>query len=343
MILRFGILLTTLLLMSSLTDAAEIAVKSTTNRGETNIGDYWIAEDFAEGFRKLGKDTLIDYRGEYHNGHTPKPRINLYMRGYTKFFPPFPDGIKVLYVYYPMAYSKQSGQKISKKQLNFRRKMPENAVLDDDWQNYDLAAVASPRYVKELNKAGIPAFYVPQFTNPNKFYPEVAEELQTDILFVGSNWHDRTSLRFALESGFKPAVYGYNWEGIVPKELYKASYIPNDMLHKYYSSAKIVLNDHRPDMKEAGFINNRIYDATASGTLVISDYMPEIEEAYHETIPMYKNKEELAKLLYYYLDPAHESERLDKARQAREITLKNFTDKAAAKLILEAADEFEKN
>ena len=130
--------------------------------------------------------------------------------------------------------------------------------MDDDWQNFDVIAVASPAYAAELNRAGIKAVYVPQFTNPEKFYPAPDPALASDILFVGSNWHDRTSLRYALEAGFTVAVYGYNWQGIVPPEMYKAPYIANTELNRYYSSAKIVLNDHRPDMKDFGFVNNRI-------------------------------------------------------------------------------------
>ena len=83
-------------------------------------------------------------------------------------------------------------------------------------------------------------------------------------------------------------------------------------------------------MKEYGFISNRIFDASACETLVISDYMPEIEEIYGDTVPMYKSKEELIELVKYYLDDAHEKERKDKAKRAREITIRNFTSEKAA-------------
>lgn len=363
-----------------------VVVKSTANRGETNVGDYWIGEDFAAGFQTLGATTDTDYRGEYHRPHSPEPALNLYMRGYTDFIPPFPPGCNVLYAYYPMAYTAVPAPRtlsapttdtasapasgtigahsssaaarnaapvppstststsaaaapaprpLSKSALNRRPPQPADANLDDDWQNFDVIAVASPAYAAELNRAGIKAVYVPQFTNPEKFYPDPDPALASDILFVGSNWHDRTSLCYALEAGFTVAVYGYNWQGIVPPEMYKAPYIANTELNRYYSSAKIVLNDHRPDMKDFGFVNNRIYDATAAGALVISDYMPEIETAYGDAVPMYKNKEELARLLEYYL--AHEDERLALAAKARRITLEKFTNAAAARAVLEAA------
>lgn len=318
---------------SAFANEAEIVIKSTTNRGETNIGDYWIAEDFAEGFREIGKQVDVDYRGEYHRTHTPAPQVNIFMRGYTKFVAPYPQGVNVLYVYYPMAYNRYSGQKVGKTKLNARVAQPQDANLDDDWQNYDVLAVASFSYTEELRQNGIDAIYVPQFTNPKKFYPAFQEDLKTDILFVGSNWHDRTSLRYAIESGFDVAVYGYNWRGVVPDAMYRGEYIANEDLHKYYSSAKIVLNDHRPDMKTYGFVNNRVYDASASGAMVISDYMPEIKEIYGDTIPMYRNKEELTELLTYYLQ--HDDERCDLAERARKITLEHFTNTAVAKRVLQ--------
>ena len=329
------IYLSMLILATTPVWATDVVIKSTTNRDDVQVGDYWIAEDFADGFQKLQLSTDIDYRGEYHKKRHPHPKLNIYMRGYTKFVAPFSEGTNVLYCYYPMAYTEKSAHKITVQKLNMRSAMPDDTSLDDDWQNYDVVAVASPSYAKELNEAGIRAVYIPQFTNTSKFYPNPDPLLRTDILFVGSNWHDRTSLRFAIESGFDVSVYGFNWQGIVPDELYKGTYIANEDLNRYYSSAKIVLNDHRPDMKAFGFINNRIYDATASGALVISDYMPEIEEVYGESVPMYKNKEELAELLTYYL--SHEKERLEKAEQARAITLKNFTSDIIAKQILEVS------
>ena len=307
-------------------DYTQAVIKSTTNANEKNIGDYWIGEDFAEGLRALNLPTETEYRTTYKSSYPTDKIFSIYMRGYTDFIPPFPNGCNILYSYYPMAYHPFNESTPIKKEV------PDFSNLDDDWQNFDLLTVASISYVKELQKNNIDAFFIPQFTNPQKFYPNPKDNLKSDILFVGSNWHDRTSLRYALESGFTVDIYGYNWKGIVPDEMYKADYIPNTELNSYYSSAKIVLNDHRPDMKKFGFVNNRIYDATAAGALVISDYMPEIEQFYGDSVPMYKNKEELKELLTYYL--THEDERLKKIQQARQITLDNFTNVAVAKKML---------
>jgi spore maturation protein CgeB len=200
-------------------------------------------------------------------------------------------------------------------------------VFYDELQFYDALAVGSKSYTEKLQQAGFNAYYVPQFTNTARFYPSPSEDLKSEILFVGAKMSFRMAAPIALKHGFPITIYGPNWpNGVALKD-----YVDNDELYKYYSSAKIVLNDTRPDMKEYGFISNRIFDATACGTLVISDYLPAIEEAYGDTVPMYKTEEELVNLLTYYLDPAHEEERLDKARRAREITLQNFTSDIIAR------------
>ena len=136
-------------------------------------------------------------------------------------------------------------------------------------------------------------------------------------------------------------VFGDNWENSLFGEYagwWKARQIPNDQLKYFYSSADIVLNDTRPDMIEAGFISNRIFDATACKAFVISDYMPEIEEIYGDSVPMYRNAREFKQLIEYYL--AHPEERRKKAEQAYQITRKRFAAGAVIGKMAEVLQDF---
>jgi spore maturation protein CgeB len=74
-----------------------------------------------------------------------------------------------------------------------------------------------------------------------------------------------------------------------------------------------------------GLVINRLYDVSATGAFVISKYSPYIEEIFGDSIPMFQTKEDLKNLLDYYL--SHPEERQKKAEKAREITLKNYTNK----------------
>ena len=129
-------------------------------------------------------------------------------------------------------------------------------------------------------------------------------------------------------------MFGDGWQDKVDEKYFKGSYIDNNELHKYYASAKIVLNDTRNDMKKAGFISNRVFDVTASGGFLISDYMSEVEKFYGDSIPMFKTKEELKHLIDYYL--SHPNERKEKALKAQQITLSNFTNEIIAKKMIDA-------
>ena len=84
-----------------------------------------------------------------------------------------------------------------------------------------------------------------------------------------------------------------------------AEHLPNDELHRVYSSAAIVLNDHWDDMREYGYISNRVYDALACGTLVLSDDVPGLTERFGEAVAVYRSAAELRELVERLLgDPA---------------------------------------
>ena len=67
------------------------------------------------------------------------------------------------------------------------------------------------------------------------------------------------------------AIYGTDWEDKVPAEAIRGDYIPNEELRRYYRGARWALNDHWPDMREQGFVSNRIFDVLASGGRLLTD------------------------------------------------------------------------
>jgi spore maturation protein CgeB len=207
----------------------------------------------------------------------------------------------------------------------------------------DAVVSASEKLIDEVLKPrGIKAFYIPQFTNSERFKPAENEAKVTEVLFVGSNHSrkGRLSVNYAVNAKADLSVYGKFWETFLAPEYLKGNYIDNDELYKYYSGAKVVLNDHREDMRYFGFVSNRIYDVTASGGFVLTDYLPEIEKAYGDSIATYKSEQEFKEKLEYYL--SHDSERQNMAKRAREITLKYFTNDVAAKRFDEVLKNIQK-
>ena len=320
--------------------ALDIGLKISAESNWHTWGDYILGNDLKVGFEKLGHNVVTSYIEDFYPKESLETNIDVYMHGFVPFNPIKKTSKKnVMYLYYPL----ETAQTHKYKNLK-DAKEPYWYSLQTELWDYDLIAVASPKYQKEIEKLGIKTIFTPQFTNPEKFFYEFDKTKAHDILFVGRPGYERISAKWAIESGFDVALYGNGWQDKAPIEFFKGDYIDNEELHKYYASSKIVLNDTRGDMKKAGFISNRVFDVTASGGFLISDYMEEIEQFYGDSIPMFKTKEELKELIDYYL--AHPDERIKKAKKAQEITLKYFTNKVVAETIinkLSNKNELDKN
>lgn len=310
--------------------AATVGLKISADSRWVNWGDYILGQDFKIGLENLGHTVFPAYIENFYPSQSAPHDIDIYMHGFVPFNPPIDVAkTKVLYLYYPLETAQTEKFKNLKNVSE-----PEWLSLQTELWDFDLIAVASPTYQKEISRLGIPTVFVPQFTNPEKFFYEYDEKTAYDILFVGRPGYERLSAKWAIEAGFEVALFGDGWQTKAPASYFKGAYIDNAELHKYYASAKIVLNDTRYDMKKAGFISNRVFDVTASGGFLISDYMPEIEKFYGDAIPMFKTKEELKNLIDYYL--AHPEERLRKAKQAQQVTLQYFTNRSAAETVMTA-------
>ena len=105
--------------------------------------------------------------------------------------------------------------------------------------------------------------------------------------------------------------------------------MPNGSLHRYYGAAKIVLNDHWPDMAAKGFVSNRIFDAGLSEAFVISAAF-QGAELFEGSIVTYQTVDELKRAADRWL--ADDVGRRQRARTLRELVLAahTFDHRAAA-------------
>jgi hypothetical protein len=187
---------------------------------------------------------------------------------------------------------------------------------------YDLVGVASDPFLDYLRSWLGPAApaMIPlhQATDPDRFFPEAGGPAH-EILFVGSARDGRRPFLDALAaSGHDLAVYGRNWSAATldPKVLHE-EWISNDDLHRYYAAAAISLSDSWADMRDEGFIPNRIYDALASGAFVISEEVPGLGPEFDGSVVAYRDIPELlARVDQYLADPAGRADRAAKGRQA---------------------------
>jgi GT2 family glycosyltransferase len=189
----------------------------------------------------------------------------------------------------------------------------------DLYDRYDRAFVASsPFAVRMARRAHTPVAALHQATDPGRFHPADGGPAH-ELLFVANSRNVRRQiLDDLLPTEHELAVYGAGWTPRLLDPRYLAgTSIPNHELHRYYAAAAIVLSDHWSDMRDEGFIANRLYDALASGGFVISDDVEGIEAEFDGAVVTYRTRNELRELVDRWLaDPDGRRERAERGRRA---------------------------
>jgi glycosyltransferase involved in cell wall biosynthesis len=280
------------------------------NKRKSRYGDLYLSTDLAEG---------INNHGEFISVVAPRHYWN-------RFF------INMISDYF-IVFRGLHNLKLSKKQMKthfmYFISHPERTSLEE-FNSYKAVIVASEKHYKTLKDSNVNAFYVPQFTNMDKFYYIKDDTKKHDVLFIGnSRGVYRETVKYCINNGIDVAVYGKGWENVIPKKFIKSRFVKNDELNRYYSNAKIVLNDHWEFMKKNGFMANRVFDVAACKGFMISDYISDIESIFKGNIETYKDEEDFVKKIIYYLD--NDKERIKKAEKAYEITSNKFTKESIAK------------
>ncbi len=149
------------------------------------------------------------------------------------------------------------------------------AVSSEEYASYDLILVASESWAKSLNeRLGRTVHPFLQCTDVEEFFEAEDNDpyQRNGCVFVGNTRDaERLSVLSAVEYGLPVQIYGRGWSSHGLSRQVVADYIDNERLGALYARSRFTLNDHWHDMREFGFINNRIFDALACGLPVISD------------------------------------------------------------------------
>ena len=221
-------------------EKSSINIDIPTAIGHYTAGDYALASDLAEGLTRGGAKVDLTF---YNSLYKYPAETNILLRG---FLPPFADDLSARTNIIYLAYA-QFGEDGRRELLPTDEAYLETVA--ESARQADALATASQKLTEQLRAKGIPAHYIPQFTDTARFYPDFEESLKSDVLFVGANTFYRTAVPFLQQRGIAVDVYGPKW----PIGTAKANYADNRILRKYYSSAKIVLNDTREGMEKIRF------------------------------------------------------------------------------------------
>lgn len=205
-------------------------------------------------------------------------------------------------------------------------------LTGEECDGYDLVCVASATFAKRLEeRTKTPVIVLEQATDPAVFYPDRSPEYEHDLVYVANSRNVlRPIVRDLLPTDHDLAIYGGDWEGLIDTKYVVKEWVPNDELRKIYSSAKLVLCDHWDDMREHGFISNRIYDALACGATVISDEVVGLDARF-PSIHTYSTPQELRALVDESL-----SEPGQAAVKPPEVEPKDLTFQSRCTALLEA-------
>jgi len=255
--------------------ALQIAIKIPAPRAKAaQWGDFHFATSLSKSFAALGHTPRIDFLDDWPDRRFDQSdHVVIVLRGLSQFEPQ-PAAINVMWnISHP------------------------DQVDYDEFDKYDIVYTASQSFtslLKEISTSTVKTLY--QATDIERFHPDLkSANLIHNILFVGNSRRVyRDIVRWSIESGNSPDVYGTLWDDYIPAELIKGANINNEDLGIYYASANFVLNDHWESMREYGLLSNRLFDCVACNTTVISDAVPSLASIFGDAVIQVTSQDELS-------------------------------------------------
>lgn len=236
-------------------------------------GDYHFGRSLAKYLRRCGHQVVTHYYEEWclpNQGDAV-----LVLRGKYRYRP-FPGTVNVVW-----CMSNPS------------------TITIEECNQFDAVCVASETHAAALyGRLAVPVFPLLQCTDLEEFESITSAEHRKGTVFVGnSRGVRRPCVDWAVEFGVDIAIYGRGWRDFGLQHRVVADYIANEKLPLLYQRSRLSLNDHWQDMKQMGYVNNRIFDCLAAGLPVISDDFPQLRNIVGDDILMYKDKRSMFEAL----------------------------------------------
>ena len=200
----------------------------------------------------------------------------------------------------------------------------------EDLSCYDLIISSLPNLVEHLGGMGIPSRF-----QRLAFEPKVLSKLgprrgEISISFIGQVSPDhqaRINLLNYLCERFEVKIWGMGFDQFPTDSPIRRCYVGTAWgvpMYEILNSSKITLNQHI-DIAGPYANNMRLYEATGVGTMLITDSKDNLHDMFEpgKEVVAYRNTEECAQMIQYYLDHDKECESIARAGQER--TLRDHT------------------
>lgn len=237
------------------------------SRGLVAWGDYHFGMSLADALKRRGHRVSITY------ALRPKWRSSRFMR----FFHRVAEVCSTALVrpQIDIVLRGKARLQASRRRISIMWLISNSASLSDgEIRSFDHVFVTSTQHEKKLRACGHSnVSLLLQCTDSERFHPRPPiPALETYCLFVGNKrGFERMSVVHALRAKLDLKVWGRKWQGLIPPEIWAGKGIENVELAKHYASAKLVLNDHAPDMAQDGFTSNRVFDVLACAAPLLTD------------------------------------------------------------------------
>jgi GT2 family glycosyltransferase/spore maturation protein CgeB len=238
-------------------------------------GDYHYALGLKRALTRKGHSVRIDCLDAWDGGHCVGDDVVIVLRGLSVYAPK-PDQVTLMWnISHP------------------------DMISPAEYDSYDHVFIASEQHAAQLaRQIETPVTALLQCTDPEVFHdghPVPEDAAAPGLLFVGNSRNVfRKIVRQSVALGLPLEVYGSRWDQFLDADTLRGEHIPNAELARHYGTAKAVLNDHWDDMREKGFISNRIFDAAAAGAYIITDPVKGLDAVFGDAISVVETPEELA-------------------------------------------------
>jgi hypothetical protein len=246
-------------------DGLSVAMKTSVREPKDNAhyGDYYFAQSIGQRLVAKGQRYRIDSYVEW-NADGGTADIDLVLHG-TRVWEQRPTVPSVQWVLYPGSRKKRD--------ILAELRLASHVLVSSQ--------IAADGFRAAL--PGVPVSVLLQGFDADLMYPGGAARTE-DMVFVGSNHKGmrggRPIIDLAVKAGLPVRMWGRGWQDHAAAPNLVAEFMPNAELGNLYRSARIVLCDHMPSMRENGYISNRIFDALACGAAVISDPVAGLPEEF---------------------------------------------------------------
>jgi hypothetical protein len=275
-------------------------------------GDLHVASALARALRHRGHATRIDARDTWSSAAGHGDDVVVHLRGRGRAFPR-PAPFNVLWcISHP------------------------DDLSPAECDGYDLVCVASTVFANTVReRTRTPVAVLEQATDPDVFYPPAGGGRARELVYVAnSRGVGRRVVQDLLPmTEHRLEVWGEGWAGTPAGKHVIAEHVPNRQLREVYGSARVVLADHWDDMREHGFVSNRIYDALACGTPVITDDVAGLRGRFPGAVHVYRTGSDLRETIRNVLSLKPEELVRSVERARRQVLEEDTFDRRADRLI----------